>query len=261
MPVFDFSSTPENEKKQDPICTYTTFRSNEGSASAEKPILILDNSSEKWNHHAVGVFGNQSKRTNFEFKEEGSSAYADILQIDARFVSMIRWLGENHINVRLSGENRNDGYAVYKIRETAFGGGTKLSAEDGFLQFMMERLFLSSAPAEEEQGEDEGEDGDDMKLTSLQSISDFMTCAGRTMPENIRLWARRNLATILRLVTPWKPDGSWMRNCTAWSGSNSVSWRPSSRSTVPTLYRPMVCFWWDRREPVNPRLLMRWQGF
>ena len=49
MPVFDFSSTPENEKKQDPICTYTTFRSNEGSASAEKPILILDNSSEKWN--------------------------------------------------------------------------------------------------------------------------------------------------------------------------------------------------------------------
>ena len=194
MPVFDFSSTPENEKKQDPVCTYTTFRSNEGSASAEKPILILDNSSEKWNHHAVGVFGNQSKRTNFEFKEEGSSAYADILQIDARFVSLIRWLGENHINVRLSGENRNDGYAVYKIRETAFGGGTKLSAEDGFLQFMMERLFLSSAPAEEEQGEDEGEDGDDMKLTSLQSISDFMTCAGRTMPENIRLWARRNLA-------------------------------------------------------------------
>ena len=168
MPVFDFSSTPENEKKQDPICTYTTFRSNEGSASAEKPILILDNSSEKWKHHAVGVFGNQSKRTNFEFKEEGSSAYADILQIDARFVSLIRWLGENHINVRLSGENRNDGYAVYKIRETAFGGGTKLSAEDGFLQFMMERLFLSSAPAEEEQGEDEGEDGDDMKLTSLQ---------------------------------------------------------------------------------------------
>ena len=97
MPVFDFSSTPENEKKQDPICTYTTFSSNEGSASAEKPILILDNSSEKWKHHAVGVFGNQSKRTNFEFKEEGSSAYADILQIDARFVSLIRWLGENHM--------------------------------------------------------------------------------------------------------------------------------------------------------------------
>ena len=178
MPVFDFSSIPENEKKQDPVCSYTMFRSNEATASPEKPILILDNSSEPWKHHAIGVFGNQNKRTHVEFREEGR----------------VRWLGENHINVRLSGENREEGYAVYKIRETAFGGGTKLSAEDGFLQFMMERLFASSAPAEEEQGEDEEEDGDDMKLTSLQSISDFMTCAGRTMPENIRLWARRNLA-------------------------------------------------------------------
>ena len=96
---------------------------------------------------------------------------------------------ENHINVRLSGENTPDGYAVYKIREIAFGGGKKLSAEDGFLQFMMERLFASSAPSEEAVDEEQEEDGDDMKLTSIQSITDFMTCAGRTLPDNIRLWA------------------------------------------------------------------------
>ena len=42
MPVFDFSSIPENEKKQDPVCTYTMFRSNEAAASPEKPILILE---------------------------------------------------------------------------------------------------------------------------------------------------------------------------------------------------------------------------
>ncbi|MCQ2501906.1 MAG: AAA family ATPase, partial [Lachnospiraceae bacterium] len=42
--------------------------------------------------------------------------------------------------------------------------------------------------------EEKEEEGDDMKLTSLQSISDFMLCAGRTLPDNIRLWARRNLA-------------------------------------------------------------------
>ena len=36
--------------------------------------------------------------------------------------------------------------------------------------------------------------GDSMKLTSLQSITDFMNCAGRTLPDNIRLWASRNLA-------------------------------------------------------------------
>ena len=59
---------------------------------------------------------------------------------------------------------------------------------------MIERLFASNAPAEEVEDEDGEENGDDMKLTSIQSITDFMTCAGRTLPDNIRLWARRNLA-------------------------------------------------------------------
>ena len=31
-------------------------------------------------------------------------------------------------------------------------------------------------------------------MRKKQSITDFMTCAGRTLPDNIRLWARRNLA-------------------------------------------------------------------
>ncbi len=92
--------------------------------------------------------------------------------MDARFISLLRWLGENHISVRLSGQNRGDGYAVYKIRETAFGGGTKLSAEDGFLQFMIERLLASHAP-EDGQRRTQEELGDDMKLTSMQSLTDF----------------------------------------------------------------------------------------
>ena len=79
-------------------------------------------------------------------------------------------------------------------RIIAFGGGTKLSAEDGFLQFMIDRLLASAAPAEETAEDEQEESGDDMKLTSIQSITDFMTCAGRTLPDNIRLWARRNLA-------------------------------------------------------------------
>ena len=192
MPVFDFSNTTEEKKACE--CTYTTFQSNENTASAKYPILVLDNTAKQWKYHSCGVFTNQTKRTAFEFTQEDGTVCADILRVDARFVNLLRWLGENHINVRLSGENTPDGYAVYKIREIAFGGGKKLSAEDGFLQFMMERLFASSAPSEEAVDEEQEEDGDDMKLTSLQSISDFMTCAGRTMPENIRLWARRNLA-------------------------------------------------------------------
>lgn len=192
MPVFDFSAAPEDSKQ--PECTYTTFQSNEETATPEKPILILDNAKRQWQHHSCGMFTNPVKRTSFEFQEEDGTFSADILKIDSRFVSLLKWLGENHINVRLSGQNRAEGYAVYKIREIGFGGGTKLSAEDGFLQFMIERLLASNAPAEEQVDEELEEMGDDMKLTSLQSITDFMNCAGRTLPDNIRLWARRNLA-------------------------------------------------------------------
>ena len=194
MPVFDFSGASDKKPGVQSECTYTTFQSNEKETSPEKPIMILDNSSRQWKHHSCGIFTNPIKRTSFEFKEDDGVFSADIISIDSRFVSLLKWLGENHINVRLSGENKENGYAVYKIRETAFGGGTKLSAEDGFLQFMIERLLASSAPAELVEDEDEEEAGDEMKLTSIQSITDFMTCAGRTLPDNIRLWARRNLA-------------------------------------------------------------------
>ena len=192
MPVFDFNNTPDKDKPL--TCTYTTFRSDESTATPERPMLVLDNKKRQWKHHSSGFFSNPAKQTTFEFEEEDGIVSADILQIDARFVSLLKWLGGNHIHIRLSGENRENGYAVYKIREIAFGGGTKLSAEDGFLQFMIERLLASNAPEEIEEDEDAEEVGDDMKLTSIQSITDFMTCAGKTLPDNIRLWARRNLA-------------------------------------------------------------------
>lgn len=192
MPVFDFNDPAD--RKNEAVCTYTTFRSNESRPSAERPLLLLDNGKRQWKHHSCGVFTNPVKRTAFEFAEEDGVVSADIVRVDSRFVSLFRWLGENHIKVRLSGENHADGYAVYKIREMGAGAGTKLSAEDGFLQFMIERLLSSEVPNEQEPDEDILEDGDDMKLTSIQSITDFITCAGRTLPDNIQLWARRNLA-------------------------------------------------------------------
>ena len=192
MPVFDFSNPESTTTTTE--ATYTTFHSDKNVATPEDPILLLDNATRQWAHHSCGVFTNPAKHTAFEFEEEDGIISANILQIDSRFVSLIKWLGENHINVRLSGKNLPDGYAVYKIREIAYGGATKLSAEDGFLQFMMERLFSSSAPLDETLKEEDSELGDDMKLTSIQSITDFITCAGRTLPDNIRLWARRNLA-------------------------------------------------------------------
>ena len=157
-------------------------------------MFVVDNSARKWAHHTIGIFGNPTKRSSFEFKEDDGNISADIILVDARFTALLKWLGENRIPVRLSGANTAKGYDVYKIREMAFGGGAKLSAEDGFLQFMIERLHASNAPSEEEEDEESMETADEMKLTSIQSITDFMNCAGRTLPDNIRLWARRNLA-------------------------------------------------------------------
>lgn len=193
MPVFDFNNTPK-ETTEEFKCTYTTVYSSESVATPEQPIMILDNSTREWEHHSDGVFHNQDKQTAFEFKYDDGTFSSDILQLDARFISLIRWLGENRIKIRLSGKNTDKGYAVYRIRETVKGGGSILSAQDGFLQFMIERLLASDAPTKESVEEDDLEDNDAMKLTSLTSISDFMTCAGKTLPDNIRLWAQRNLA-------------------------------------------------------------------
>ena len=192
MPVFDFTHTPDDKKPAE--CTYTVFQSNEEKPSVDKPLMLLEKLEETSCHHPIGLLTNPIKKTAFEYDGQNGTVSANILEIDARFVSLFKWLGESHIKVRLSGENTERGYAVYKIREVGFGGDTKLSAEDGFLQFMIERLLASDAPAITEVDEDAEEDGDNMKLTSLQSIVDFMTCAGRTLPDNVRLWARRNLA-------------------------------------------------------------------
>lgn len=195
MPVFDFKNSPVEKKEA--VCTYTTFVSHENSASAETPIFVVENNRD-WRHHSNGIFTNFNARTSFEFETDEGTVSADILKIDVRFVNLLKWLGENRIKVRLSGKNTPEGYCVYKIREQAFGGGTKLSSEDGFLQYMIERLLASEPPVikdtDDEDDDDFDESGDDMKITSIQSITDFLACAGRTLPDNICLWARRNLA-------------------------------------------------------------------
>ena len=191
MPVFDF-----NQEKKDAVQaekTYELVYSNERVPDAEHPIMLLEDKDNKLVHHSSGMFTAPTKGTAFIYDEEKSNH--NILQIDARFEKLIKWLGENHIMVRLSGSSTDAGYAVYKIFETGVAmRGTKLSGENGFLQFMIDRLLQSDAPSKEVVDFDEIEDSDDMKLTSIQSITDYLMCAGSTLPDNIRLWARRNLA-------------------------------------------------------------------
>jgi len=192
MPVFDFKADAGN--KAEAICTYTTFKSSENTTSKEHPIMVLKCEEGMLKHHSNGMFINPIKRTSFEYHDNAEKPQFDIIRIDSRFTSLLKWLGENHIKVKLSGYPTEEGYAVYKIREQAFGEVKKLSSEDGFLQYMIERLLSSDPPNEDPVDEDKEIDGDGMKLTSIQTITDFISCAGNTLPENIQLWARRNLA-------------------------------------------------------------------
>ncbi len=198
MPVFDFNQKKEEAVKAEK--TYELVYSNEREANAEHPLMILRDEDGVMKHHSEGMFEAPSKGTAFiydgssEMSGEKSTSH-DILCIDARFENLVKWLGENHIMVRLSGQRSDRGYAVYKILETGVAvRGAKLSGENGFLQFMIGRLLQSEAPSDTEVDLDEIEDADNMRLTSIQSITDYLQCAGSTLPDNIRLWARRNLA-------------------------------------------------------------------
>lgn len=192
MPVFDFNAQKTETAKSE--YTYTTFKSELQTADRDHTIIVLSNKSNKLVHHSCGMFSSPVSGSTFTL-ENDSSVIEDILRIDSRFLNLVKWLGENHIMVRLSGAITDEGYGIYKIQEMGVSvRGTKLSGENGFLQFMMQRLFLSESPSDEEVDLEDKEDADNMKLTSLQSITDFLTCAGNTLPDNIRLWAKRNLA-------------------------------------------------------------------
>lgn len=192
MPVFDFNDKKIEEAKAE--YTYETFKSDLDMADKDHPIIVLSNKSGKLVHHTSGMFSSPVKGSTF-ILENDESVEEDILKVDSRFLNLVKWLGENHIMVRLSGANIEEGYGIYKIHEMGVSvRGAKLAGENGFLQFMMQRLFQSSAPSDEEVDIEDMEDADSMKMTSIQSITDFLSCAGNTLPENIKLWAKRNLA-------------------------------------------------------------------
>lgn len=193
MPVFDFNAKKEEEAKTE--YTYEVFDSELKYADKDHPIMVIANKAGKLVHHSSGMFSSPVKGSTFTLEDANEEVTEDILKVDSRFVSLMKWLGENHISVRLSGAVSGDEYNVYKIMELGISvRGAKLAGENGFLQFMMERLFASEPPQESQRDIDEIEDADSMKMTSIQSITDFLACAGNTLPENIRMWAKRNLA-------------------------------------------------------------------
>lgn len=90
MPVFDF-----NQEKKDAVKaekTYELVYSNERVPDVSHPVILLKDEEKKLMHHSSGMFTAPTKGTAFTCDEEKTSH--DILQIDARFEKLVKWLGE-----------------------------------------------------------------------------------------------------------------------------------------------------------------------
>lgn len=190
--IFNFNEQAVKAEEK-PVCTYTVFESRAMTSSADDPILVLDNAAGEIPHHVNGMFLSPKKRSAFSGEKAGQAYNADIKEIDARFLKLISWLGEEHFPVKLSGVNTERGYCIYKLRAVNLSGGIR-SDKDAFLQFAIGRILASKYNGEEEVDEegDELED-DSLILNSLSGMSDFLACAGNVLPADIRRWANRNL--------------------------------------------------------------------
>ena len=101
MPVFDF-----NEKKEEVVKAERSYKlvySSERIPSTEHPIMILEDRGSKLVHHSNGMFEAPTVGSAFIYDTDEKSTH-NIIEIDARFDNLLKWLGENHIMVRLSGQ-------------------------------------------------------------------------------------------------------------------------------------------------------------
>ena len=106
MPVFDFNQDKKDAVKAEK--TYELMYSSEHFSDVENPIMILKDEKSVLVHHSSGMFESPIKGTAFLYDNEEKTSH-DILKIDARLENLVKWLGENHIVVRMSGQSTKEG--------------------------------------------------------------------------------------------------------------------------------------------------------
>lgn len=199
--TFDFSDSVEEAVKKPAgvmgkeAYAYEIYRQETDQADAEHPILIIEDAAKTLVHHVSGRFYRSEDRMSFEYGRSSDQLYAAIKGIDVRFLPLLYWLADNHTDVRLSGHIVGDGYNVYKIRAVDAAGLRRLTSEDGFLQNVILRL-LESKPEEEKEEEDPLEltsAAEDLRMSDVTGMENFLKVAGKTLPENVQEWAKRNL--------------------------------------------------------------------
>ena len=214
--VFDFNKTEDNSsspaqgsEKGVPSVTWQIVERDDKILSADSPIMVLSEEKEKLPKHAAGVFVNPLRGTSFAYTKgaceanvsgmdkDGNDLNHPILSVDKRFIALEKWLGENHVSVRLTGESRQEGYCVYKIRAVSPDGSSIQTERDRFLQLCIERLAESKAPEEDDiPDNDELQESGQQDLRDLNSMLNYLDCARITLPKNMQSWADRNISVI-----------------------------------------------------------------
>ncbi len=189
----DPENTSSSAAGPDPDEVYRIFPAQSKTDLGHKVILILEvpNGIEV-PHRIAGGFTNPDRRLAFEYYDGGEHYHMSRLDMsgaDIRFRKLFSWLGLHHISVRLSGTQDGNSFYVYRIKavEPPMDGGSLQDFEDQFLQYMIERIRTSILQASEE------EIPEQMTMSALPDIINFIDCCGDTLPANIRQWARKNI--------------------------------------------------------------------
>ena len=192
---FDETGDGASSDGPDPDSVYRIFPAQSRTDLGHKVFLILSiPEGVQVPHRIAGGFTNPERRLAFEYYDGGAHYHMSSLDMsgaDIRFRKMFTWLGTHHISVRLSGTVEDGSFLVYRIKavEPPMDGGSLTVIEDNFLQYMIERIRTSILQAPEEEVPEQ------MSLSELSDIINFMDCCGDTLPANIRQWARKNIVT------------------------------------------------------------------
>ena len=191
----DEGTADDRPDRPDPDEVYRIFPPQSRTDLGHTVFLILDiPEGVEVPHRIAGGFTNPERRLAFEYYDGGDRYHMSRLDMsgaDIRFRKMFSWLGEHHISVRLSGTVEGQSFLVYRIKAVAppMDGGSLQEIEDSLLQYMIERIRTSILQAPEE------EIPEQMTMSDLPDIINFMACCGDTLPANIRQWAKKNIIT------------------------------------------------------------------
>ncbi|MDD6230705.1 MAG: AAA family ATPase [Lactimicrobium massiliense] len=145
-----------------------------------------------------GVFLSPDDDT-YVFSSYDNQMQNDVMAIDSRFEKVLSYLVRSHVYCELKGIVQNNCLCVLSLHAWDPNHNMTLqSANDSFLQLVLQRLYTCDYQKDSEENEEQLQ----MVLSDLPAILDFLDCAENTLPAGIRSWAHRNVALIKTDTVP-----------------------------------------------------------